>query len=123
MPVPFTPTTRMTSGSPSTFCTGFFSAVSRIASNSSFNTRFSSSTLLDLLAVDFLTQGQKTVEVVAVPRSAASNVAFQVVERLAINLFADGNDILDALAEAFARARDRLFHALQKTGFFFGTAK
>ena len=43
LPVPFTPTTRITSGSPSTLLTGF-SAEVRMPRSSSFRTRFSSST-------------------------------------------------------------------------------
>ncbi len=75
LPTPFTPTTRMTSGSPSTFCTGRLSAALRIANNSSFNTRFSSSTFSTCLRSIFSRSASSTVAVVAVPKSAEISVA------------------------------------------------
>ena len=50
---------------------------------------------------------------------------FQIVQRGAVDLFADGDDIFDALGQVLARARDGLLHALDKTWFllFVQTAK
>ena len=40
-------------------------------------------------------------------------------QRGAVDLFADRDDIFDALGEVLARARDSLLHALNKTWFLF----
>src|SRR5271169_852720 len=49
----------------------------------------------------------------------ANQRGFQIVQGGAVDLFADGDDIFDALSEVLAGARDGLFHALDKTWFLF----
>src|SRR5208337_1533130 len=48
---------------------------------------------------------------------------FQIIEGFAVDLLAERHHFFNALAEALARARDRLFHALEETGLFFGAAE
>jgi len=53
---------------------------------------------------------------------------FQLVERIAIDLFIERDNVVDTLAQVLARARDCLFHAVEKAwlflfGFFFGAAE
>ena len=69
-PVPFTPTTRITSGVPSTFCTGRVFTAFRIASSSSFSRRLSSCTSLISLRSALSRSFPSTSSVVAVPKSA-----------------------------------------------------
>jgi len=49
----------------------------------------------------------------------SNQCSFEVVQRGAVDFFADGDDILDAFGEVLARARDSLLHALNKTWFLF----
>ena len=40
----------------------------------------------------------------------------KIVEGFAVNFLAEGNDIVNAFAEALSRARDGLLHSLQEAG-------
>ena len=54
----------------------------------------------------------------------ADERGLEIIERVAIDFLAEGDDFFNALGEIFARARDRLLHALEKAGLlFFGAAK
>src|SRR5207302_5411611 len=44
---------------------------------------------------------------------------FQIVERGAVNLFAEGDDVVNALAQALAGAGDGALHAVEEAGFLF----
>src|SRR5208337_1250399 len=44
----------------------------------------------------------------------ANQRGFQIVQRGAVDFLANRDDISDALGQVLARARDRLFHALNK---------
>ena len=50
---------------------------------------------------------------------------FQLIERIAVYLLVERDDVFDALAQVLARARDRLLHPVEEArlflfGFFFG---
>ncbi len=79
--------------------------------------------VLHLLAVHFFAQRFQHGRSGRGAKIGREQRGFQIVERIPINLLAESNNIFNSFAEALARARDRLFHALQKTGFFLGAAK
>ena len=56
---------------------------------------------------------------VVVPRSAPMQRGFEIVEGVAVDLLAEGDDVFNALGEVLAGARDRLLHAVKKAGFLF----
>src|SRR3981081_3536569 len=70
--------------------------------------------MLDLLTVGFFPELTEYFVRGRVSQVGADECGFQVVQRSAVNLLADGNDFLDALAEVFAGTRHRLFHAIEE---------
>ena len=77
----------------------------------------------DLLAVSFVAQLFEHFMCGRGAEISADQRGFQIVERRAVNFFADGNHIFNAFGEIFAGAGDCLFHALQKAGLLFEAAK
>src|SRR3954470_7143350 len=114
-PVPFTPTTRMTSG-PSTDFAGF-SAALRMASSSCLSTRFSSATSPICLRSTFSRRVASTCWVVAEPRSAASSVASRSssVER-SISLFQDASSSMRSESDSRVRVTASFIRS-RKLGF------
>ena len=116
LPVPFTPTTRITSGVPSTFVSGRAVVEVRIASSSSFEQALQFVYVFDLLAIGLVAELLENFVSGGGAEVGADQRGFQVVEGGAVDFFADGDDVLDAFSEVLARARDRLLHAIEKTG-------
>ena len=77
----------------------------------------------DLFAIHFVTQGLQDSSGGCGAQVGRKQRRFQIVEGFAIDFLAEGNHVFDAFAKAFTRARDRLFHAFEKTGLFFRIAK
>src|SRR4029077_691956 len=73
--------------------------------------------VLDLLAVGFVAKLFQDLVSSFGAQVGANERGFQVIEGGAVNLLAERNCFFDALAEILASARDRLFHALEETGF------
>ena len=97
---------------PSTLLTGREFAEVRIASSSSFKQALEFADIFNLLAVgllaqlseDFLRGGRSEIR--------ADERGFEIVESVAVDFLAEGDDFVDALREIFASARDRLLHAV-----------
>ena len=75
--------------------------------------------VFDLLAVGLFAQFAENFLRGGIAEIGADERGFEIVEGVAVDLFAEGDDFLDALGEVFARARDRLLHAVKKAGFLF----
>ncbi len=75
--------------------------------------------ILDLLAIGFVAQLLQNLMGGGGAEVGANQRGFQIVQRGAVDLLADGDDIFDALGQVLARARDGLLHALNKTWFLF----
>ena len=76
-----------------------------------------------LLAIDLLAQRIQHRRRRRRTQVGCDQRGLQIVERLAIDLLAERHHVFNALAEALARARYRLFHALQETGLLFCAAE
>ena len=118
-PVPFTPTTRMTSGVPSTVLTGVALAEFRMVKQFFFQQALEFGDIFDLLAVGLLAQLPEHFLGGRAAQIGADERGLEIVERVAVDLLAEGDDFLDALRQIFAGARDRLLHAVQEAGFLF----
>ncbi len=81
--------------------------------------------VLDLPAVRLVAEFFKNFMGGSGAEVGANQGGFEIVEGGAVDLLADGDDVLDALGQVLAGARDRLLHALNKTRFplFVQTAK
>ena len=79
----------------------------------------SSCDVFDLLAVGFFAQLAEDFLRGGVAEIGADERGFEIVERVAVDLLAEGDDFFDALGEVFAGARDRLLHAVKEAGFLF----
>ena len=116
-PVPFTPTTRITSGEPSTRLAGRAFAAFKMASSSSFSSRFNSSTFLICLRSAFSRSLPSTSWVVVESQIGADQGRLKIVERAAVDLLPQRDDFFDALSKVLAGAGDRLLHPVKKAGF------
>ncbi len=77
----------------------------------------------NLLAIDFGAERLQHRRGGGCAQVSADQGGLELVEGVAIDFLADGYQVIDSLAQAFTRARDRLFHAIQKTRLFLGIAK
>src|SRR5207237_811259 len=68
----------------------------------------------DLFAVDLLAQSGEHLLGGGVAEVGGEQCGFQVVEGLAVDLFAEADDVVNALAQVLTRARDRVAHAVEQ---------
>ncbi len=124
LPVPFTPTTRITSGDALDF-------VNRPGAGGAENCQqlFLQQTLEFLSIFDLFTVGLVAEFGEHFLRGSVAEIGgdergLEIVEGVAVNLLANRNDFLDALRQVFAGSRNRLLHAVKEAGFlFFRAAK
>ena len=64
--------------------------------------------VFDLLVVGLLAQFAEDFLRGRVAEVGSDERGFEIIERVAVDLLAEGDDFFDALGEVFARARDRL---------------
>ena len=74
--------------------------------------------IADLFVVRALPQSFEYLASSATAKISGNQRRLQIVQRTGIDLFVEGDDLLDAVAEVLARARDRLLHPIQETWFF-----
>ena len=72
--------------------------------------------VFDLLAVGFFSEFVEDFTRGGVAEVGADEGGFEVIQRGAVNFFAERNNFFDALAEIFAGACHRLFHAIEEAG-------
>ena len=75
--------------------------------------------VFDLLAVGLVAQFAENFLRGGIAQVGADERGFEIVERVAVDFFAEGDDFLDALGEVLASARDRLLHAVEEAGLSF----
>ena len=109
----------ITSGVPSTLVTGRDGGRRQNRQQFLFQQALEFIHILDLLAIGFVAQLLQHLMGGSGAEVGANQRGFQIVQRGAVDLLADGDDIFDALGQVLARARDGLLHALNETWFLF----
>ena len=124
LPVPLTPTTRMTSGSPSTFCTGRLFGGVEDGQQLVLQHALQFVDVANLLAIDLLAQGLQHGGGGGGAQVGGDQRGFQIVERVAVDLLAESTTTSSMRSLRLSRVRvTASFMRSQETRFFFGAAK